>query len=155
MNTNPNIQKTKFFQFLRQRACEKQKLKKFCFLDIWRRYQKRPRVKVFSRFWCIYCLILPFLDKFQVFLDILYIYYVIFKFFKNFGGFSTNFRGFFTFLIIFFHYFDRFLHKWMFQTFYIYFPDFLVISEGFLTDLKFLKIFFYFSYLSINIHLSI
>ena len=102
MNTNPNIQKTKFFQFLRQRACEKQKLKKFCFLDIWRRYQKRPRVKVFSRFWCIYCLILPFLDKFQVFLDILYIYYVIFKFFKNFGGFSTNFRGFFTFLIIFF-----------------------------------------------------
>ena len=43
----------------------------------------------------------------------------------------------------------------MFWTFYIYFPDFLVISEGFLTDLKFLKIFFYFNYLSINIHLII
>ena len=45
---------------------------------------------------------------------ILYTFSLIFKFIKNFGGFLTNFRGFLTFLIFFFHYFDRFLHKLMF-----------------------------------------
>ena len=35
MNTNPDIQKTKFFQFLLLASSLAQKLKKFCFLDIW------------------------------------------------------------------------------------------------------------------------
>ena len=35
--TNPDIKKRKNFQFLRQRACEKQKLKIFPFFDVWRR----------------------------------------------------------------------------------------------------------------------
>ena len=35
MNTNPDIQKTKFFQFLLLASSLAQKLKKFCFLDVW------------------------------------------------------------------------------------------------------------------------
>ena len=105
--------KQNFFNFCANELARSKNWKNFVFWIFGDGIRNGHGSRFFSRFWCIHCLILPFLDKFQVFW-IFYTFSLIFKFFKNFGGFLTNFRGFLTFLIFFFHYFDRFLHKLMF-----------------------------------------
>ena len=128
MNTNPDIQKTKFFQFLRQRACEKQKLKKFCFLDIWRRYQSRRRSRLFQGFGAYIVWFWHFKTNFKFFG-----YFIHLALFSNFSKILEDF----------WQILEDFLHFWYFFftiliDFYInwWFGHFTYISQIFLSFLE-------------------